>query len=116
MASKIATKIKHTQFVRDIKVILGRGSESAQMDGEGQIVKTHWAVGKYLTENFAPEDVSGGKNTGIIKHLARTFEQPSTYFHTVMEFYQCYPDLPTENVTLSWAQYKALLTVEDGKR
>ena len=113
MTSKLATKIKHTQIVRDIKAILGRGRESAQKERQRQILQTNWEVGKYLAENLPLDETPSTKNTKTIKHLARTFEQPEAYFYMVMKFYRCYSKLSKNDLSLSWTHYRALLTADD---
>ena len=113
MTSKLATQIKYTQVVRDIKVILERGRQEAMEAVQRQVIETNWEVGRYLARNLPLDEMPSAKNSRIVGHLASTFNQPKIYFYTVMKFYRCYPDLPPDDETLSWAHYKALLTVED---
>ena len=114
--SKVLTQIKYTQVVRDIKMIIERGRDGAKQALQRQVVEINWEVGRYLVKHLPLGESPGEKNSKIISHLAREFSQPKVYFNTVIQFYRCYPDCPPNDPELSWADYKALLTIKDSAK
>ena len=103
--SKILTQIKYTQAVRDIKAILNRDRDGSKPPGKRQVLQTNWQVGRYLAEACP-----GAGNARLIRHLAREFSQPMVYFQTVIKFYKRFPRITAIDYSVTWGEYKALLT------
>jgi len=113
--NKLTQPINYPTIVKEIRTIIGRGTQNLQKALQRQVVATNWQVGRYLKTTLPLDDAPSAGNARIISRLARDFGRSDNYFYALIKFYRYYPELPRNASSLSWSHYAALLKIDDAK-
>lgn len=102
----------YDELVHEVRAVVRESKERVEEAVEREKVREAWEIGKLIDEHVLHHKERADYATYVITRLAQDMEMDRSELYRMLQFFRSYPHV-VPGRQLSWAHYKALVTIDD---
>jgi len=106
----------YQHLLGDIKSLIDKGKYKAYKAFDNILVQTNWQIGERIVREELENKTRADYGKYLIDNLAHDLGMKRRELYKVVNFYKCYPIVPSLKAQLSWTHYKRLIEIQDKRK